>query len=234
MDPIESLYKHVSRVEDKINYVFKNKQLLVLAFIHCSYINENRTIKSHNERLEFLGDAVLGILIAEYLYRNFPEIPEGELSYLRARLVEAQSCMAYVQKLNVEGYLFLGRGESISDGRGRTTILADLFEALIGAIYLDGGMEAATRFLFGHFKEEIESIVDTPRSNWKAMLQDYCQKKFQQVPIYKVLDETGPDHGKQFCVVVYADKQQLGIGSGASKKIAQQAAAENALSKIED
>lgn len=232
MNNIEDVIRNASTIEAKIDYTFKDKSILALAFIHRSYVNENRDVSQHNERLEFLGDSVLGMIIAEYLYRFLPETPEGDLSYLRSRLVEAGSCVAYIQKLDVDGYLLLGKGERMNDGRGRDTILADLFEAIIGAIYLDGGLEAAKRFIFKNFAREIDEILKTPLRNWKALLQDYCQKKYQKTPMYKVFSETGPDHSKHFKIIVYVDDIELGHGEGASKKAAQQSAAANALSRF--
>ncbi len=232
MNAILNLISSAPEIESKIDYQFKDRNLLALAFVHCSYVNENRSISHHNERLEFLGDSVLGMLIAEYLYLHLPSTPEGELSYLRSRLVEASSCVAYVMKLDLGKYILLGKGEKMNDGRGRDTILADLFEAIIGAVYLDGGVEAAKHFLFGHFSAEIAETLKQPLQNWKALLQDYCQKKFQQAPFYKVLEESGPDHVKTFKVAVLLNEQTLGYGEGSSKKEAQQAAAENALTHV--
>lgn len=234
MNPLENLFNNAPKIETKIRYSFKDKSLLALAFIHRSFVNENRDVKEHNERLEFLGDSVLGVLIADYLYRYLPSRPEGELSSLRSRLVEAGSCLNYVEKLEVESFLLLGRGERLNEGRGRESILADLFEAIIGAIYLDGGLEAAKRFLFQNFSKEIESILKTPIQNWKALLQDWCQKKYQTTPVYKVLSETGPDHRKTFHISVIINHTEMGFGEGSSKKEAQQAAAEDALSKVEE
>lgn len=232
MNAIEELIHNAPAIESKLGYTFRDRSLLALAFVHRSFINENRDVAQHNERLEFLGDSIIGMLIAEYLYRRLPSHPEGELSYLRSRLVEASSCVAYVQKLHLEKHILLGRGERMNDGRGRESILADLFEAVIGAIYLDGGIEAARSFLFNNFSCEIDTILKTPLRNWKALLQDFCQKKYQQTPAYRVLDEVGPDHSKIFTIAVMVNDQELGRGSGASKKEAQQAAAEEALSRV--
>lgn len=233
MNALTELLKNASEIEAKIGYMFKDKSYLSLAFVHRSFINENRDIiQQHNERLEFLGDSILGLLIAEYLYKYLPSTPEGELSYLRSRLVEANSCVAYIQKLDVEAYLLLGKGERMNDGRGRESILADLFEAIIGAIYLDGGLEAARRFLFKNFSKDIEEILKTPIRNWKAQLQDFAQKKYQQPPVYKVINESGPDHSKIFQVSVFIHDQEVGKGEGASKKEAQQAAAADALQRV--
>jgi len=233
MNAYEELIKHASEIESKIGYTFKNRSILALAFIHRSYINENKEVGQHNERLEFLGDSVLGILVADYLYRYLPSTPEGELSVLRSRLVEADSCFNYVQKYGLGQYLLLGKGERMNDGRGRESILADLFEAIIGAIYLDGGLEAAKRFLFKNFSFEIDAILKTPLRNYKALFQDYCQKNFQQTPTYKVLSEEGPDHSKLFKICVLVNDQEKGYGQGSSKKEAQQAAAADALSRYQ-
>lgn len=229
----QELLSNAPQIERKVGYSFKNPQLLALAFVHRSFINENRNITFHNERLEFLGDSILGLLVADHLYTHFPDTPEGELSYLRSRLVEASSCVSFIQKLHIEEYLLLGKGERLNDGRGRETILADLFEALIGAIYLDGGIEAAKAFLFHNFIQEINGILQKPLRNWKALLQDFCQKQFQQTPTYSVLKESGPDHKKMFEISVSIHKKELGKGMGSSKKEAQQAAAENALSHLQ-
>lgn len=232
MNQITQLIQNARLIEEKLGYSFKDRSLLLLAFIHRSFINENKDVKEHNERLEFLGDSILGLLMAEYLYRFLPSTPEGQLSYLRSRLVEATSCIEYIQSLNIAHYILLGKGERMNDGRGRGSILADLFEAIIGAIYLDGGLEAARTFLFNNFAKQIDAILQTPLRNWKALLQDYCQKKYQQTPIYQVLHESGPDHSKVFQVSVTINNQELGIGQGPSKKEAQQAAAEDALSRF--
>lgn len=229
MNPIEQLLFHAPEIESQLGYRFRDHSLMALAFVHRSFINEHREIDQHNERLEFLGDSVLGLLVAEHLYRHMPSTPEGDLSYLRSRLVEASSCIAYMQKLDLEKYLLLGKGEKRNDGRGRDSILADLFEALIGAIFLDGGLPAAQQFLFGNFSEDIASILKMPLNNWKALLQDYCQKNFQQTPTYIILHEAGPDHSKTFTIAVSVNGKEIAQGSGASKKEAQQAAAESAV-----
>lgn len=232
MHQMEYLQQNIAAIEKKLGYVFRDRSLLTLAFIHRSYINENRAVTHHNERLEFLGDAVLGMLISDYLYCYLPSTAEGQLSYLRSRLVEASSCVNYVQNLNIAPYILLGKGERMNDGRGRDSILADLFEAIMGAIYLDGGLEAAKDFLFRNFSPQIEDILKTPLRNWKALLQDHCQKKYQQTPTYHVLQASGPDHSKIFEISVLINQQELGRGKGASKKEAQQAAAADAISRF--
>jgi len=226
------LAKKIPQIEEKLCYKFKDSSLLLLALTHCSYVNEHPEVTSHNERLEFLGDSVLGMIMAEYLYNHLPHHPEGELSAFRSRLVESSSCVTYIQKMSIGSFILLGKGERMSVGRGRETILADLFEAVIGAIYLDGGLEAAKHFILNNCAAEIEAILEMPVNNWKALLQDYCQKKFQKTPTYQVIKEEGPDHGKLFKISVSIEDKVLGFGEGTSKKIAQQAAAADALSRI--
>lgn len=234
MNTYGHLVKGIPLIEAQIGYTFKEKSLAALAFIHRSFMNENRgVIENHNERLEFLGDAILGLIVSDFLYSHLPDHPEGELSYLRSRLVEATACTLYLNKIDLEKFLMVGRGESMNEGKGRGTILADLFEALMGAIYLDGGMEAARTFFFTYFKEEVFAIIDKPHRNWKAELQDYCQKNFQKPPEYTVLKEEGPDHLKTFFIRVELDGSVLGGGKGSSKKEAEQAAAEDAILKME-
>lgn len=232
MNTVEQLTHDIPQIESKLGYVFRDKSYLMLAFVHRSFLNENRKTTHHNERLEFLGDSVLGMLMAQFLYLQLPETPEGDLSYLRSRLVEASTCMTFVQKLNLEKHLLLGKGERMNDGRGRDSILADLFEAIIGAIFLDGGVEAVRQFLFRNFEHEISDILITPLRNWKALLQDYCQRKFQHPPQYVVLEEVGPDHSKIFTIAVMINEEELGRGKGSSKKEAQQAAAADAMVRV--
>jgi len=234
MESIEEIKQKLSLIEEQIGYQFKDPALLVLAFVHRSFTNENREVVSgHNERLEFLGDAVLGLFVSQFLYIEYPALPEGNLSYLRSRLVEAEACAHYIDRLKLGTYLLLGRGESMNEGKGRSTILADLFEALLGALYLDGGMEVAHSFFFGHFKDDILATIKSPARNWKAELQDYCQKKYHKPPVYEVQNEEGPDHDKVFHIVVKLDDQVLGKGSGSSKKEAEQNSAQEAIETLE-
>jgi ribonuclease III len=233
MNLVEKLIARIPMIEEKIKYTFKNKQLLVLSFVHRSFFNEHRDlIQQHNERLEFLGDSVLGLMISDYLYAQLPEESEGFLSHLRSHIVEASSCAGLLNQLGIAQYVLLGKGERMNDGRGRETILADLFEALIGAIYLDSGIESSKKFFFFHFSEKIEEHLRKPLRNWKAELQDYSQKKYQKPPAYKILKESGPDHSKMFHVIAYIDGAEAGEGTGSSKKEAEQTAAEDALKKL--
>lgn len=225
---------NVEEIEKRLRYVFTDKNLLILALTHRSYFNENRNeIEGHNERLEFLGDSILGLIVSEYLYRNLPTQSEGHLSHLRSYLVGAELCVHYMRLLELEEFLLLGRGESVNIGRGRERILADLFEAIIGAIYLDGGLSSAEKFFVGHFSEILDEVMVRPLRNWKAELQDYSQKKYQKPPEYIVLEEKGPPHSRIFVVSVSFGGKEIGQGEGASKKQAEQTAAEDALRHIE-
>ncbi len=234
MDEIDTLLSNVPEIEERVGYNFKNKHLLLSAFIHCSFLNENRGIvDQHNERLEFLGDTVLGLIVSEYLYQKLPYTPEGELSHLRSRLVDASACAGYVQELGIGDYVLLGRGEKQNDGRGRESIRADLLEALIGAIYLDGGIEEAKKLVNKRLIDSIEETLSTPDTNWKAKLQDWCQKRYHEPPNYELIQEIGPDHEKIFEVSVMVRGEVLGSGQGGSKKEAQQEAAKQALERID-
>lgn len=204
-----------------------------MAFIHRSYINEHEEVRDHNERLEFIGDAVLGLLVTEYLYHHYLQEREGRLSYLRSCLVDASACARYIESLRLEEFLLVGRGETLfGNKRQRSSLHADLFEALIAAIYLDGGIAAASRFFFGKCLAEVERTLSNPEANWKALLQDYCQRQHHNMPAYRLLKESGPDHQKTFVVEVAVHDEPLAEGKGSSKKEAQQEAAKNGVLKL--
>ncbi|MCC5832024.1 MAG: ribonuclease III [Chlamydiales bacterium] len=222
-------------IEKKLAIAFQNPTLLLSAFVHRSFWNENQNLVSgHNERLEFLGDSVLGLLIADYLFLKHPELDEGVLSKLRSQLVDAPACAQYIMHLGISEYLLLGKGEQMNIGKGRDSILADLFEAIIGALYLDQGLEAARAFFFSHFKEDVDRLIASPQRNWKAELQDWTQKNFQETPRYEVVEESGPAHQRLFRVVVWIRSEKRGEGRGSSKKEAQTHAAQDALLQIEE
>lgn len=230
----DELKTQLDNIQGKLRFEFKNPDFLLLSFVHSSYVNENRhLVQEHNERLEFLGDAVLGLLISDFLYTTFPGISEGRLSAMRSWLVCSSVCMRFVQKLKLEQYLLLGKGESLLV-RGKETILADLFEALIGAIYLDGGLQAVKTFFFQHFLQDMQNILHSPDENFKADLQVYAQKHFSRVPQYRVLEESGPDHNKYFTVAVFLQEKELARGEGANKKTAEQNAAKHALEHLQN
>ena len=224
----------MEKIEEKLGYTFSDKSLLQLAFIHRSYFNEHQDeVEGHNERLEFLGDAVLGLIVSRYLYKNLPSQSEGHLSHLRSHVVGADACVSYTQSLGLEAFLLFGKGESENLGRGRQRILADLLEAVIGAIFLDGTLEAARAFFLRHFSTYLDESMENPLRNWKADLQDYAQKKVHRPPDYVVVEESGPPHKRTFAIAVNIDGNEVGRGEGPSKKEAEQAAAEDALRLIE-
>lgn len=233
MNPFEHLRSQVEEIEERLGYVFSNKELLFNALVHRSYVNEHRDCPvGHNERVEFLGDSVLNLVLADYLFHRLPSYPEGQLSQLRSKLVETSTCAKYFQKLHLSEFILLGKGEKMTEGHTKMSILADAFEAVVGAIYLDGGLSIAKSFLLCHFEEEANEAIGSPPRNFKAELQDYSQKKFQKAPLYKVIEESGPDHAKRFHVIALIGEKEAGMGMGNSKKEAEQRAAFDALSKM--
>lgn len=233
MKTYRQIEEHIEEIEKVLGCTFKEKSVLLRAFVHRSYFNEHRgSVEAHNERLEFLGDSVLGLLVSDYLYKKFPEHPEGELSHMRSYLVDAASCAQLVMSLGLDEWILLGKGESMNQGKGRDSILADLFEAVLGAIYLDGGLDEARRFFFSHFEEKLDTLVLQPMRNWKAELQDWTQKMYQMAPTYEVLEEKGPDHCKLFHVGAFIGKKLLGEGMGHSKKEAETEAAKQAVERL--
>ncbi len=216
--------------KDKLKVTFNNLELLVTAFTHRSYLNEHKkSVKEHNERLEFLGDAVLELVVTEYLYANFDE-PEGVLTNWRSSLVRTESIGAAAAKYEFEPLLRLSRGEKRGSDRARAQILANAFEAVIGAIYLDLGYEAAKRFLTDSILSTLEDILAS--GSWmdsKSHLQELAQSQENATPAYRVMSEEGPDHDKTFTVGVYVNDKLRGQGNGPSKQAAQQKAAEAAL-----
>ena len=220
-----------SDFEKKISVKFKDKNLLKKAFIHRSYINENGSDSlSHNERLEFLGDAVLELAVTDFLYKKYPESTEGELTALRSALVNAVIISSVADNLGMNDYLLLSRGESKDRGKARQYILANTYEALIGAIYLDQGYAAADKFIVRTLLPKTEEIVN--KKLWrdaKSLVQEKAQEFVQYTPQYKVLSEAGPDHDKHFTVGIYFAKDLIAEGKGKSKQEAEQAAALQAL-----
>lgn len=220
----------MDKLEEKLKYSFSNKNLLGIALTHSSYANENKSggLKS-NERLEFLGDSVLGMVVAEHLYKNYPELPEGRMTRLRAELVCEQSLVRVARELDLGRYIQLGRGEEHSGGRQRQSILADCVEAVIAALYLDGGMSTARTFIVGSILPEMEGEAVRLGSDYKTMLQERVQQKSGQVLSYELINESGPDHVKIFTVRVLLNSEPIGEGTGRTKKEAEQFAARHAL-----
>ena len=222
----------LSSLEKKINIKFNNKDLLQQALVHRSYLNENPDFHlEDNERLEFLGDAVLEMVVTEYLYQNYPD-PEGELTNWRAALVNAKMLSEKADRLAVNNYLLLSRGEAKDKGRARQYILANTFEALVGAIFLDQGYEKVSQFIKKEILKELPKIIKQKLyQDPKSSFQEESQDKFGLTPAYKVIKEWGPDHAKQFIVGLYLDQKLIAKGQGASKQEAQEKAAETALKK---
>lgn len=218
------------KIADDFGLVFSDLTLLETAFTHTSYANEHRLLKiSHNERLEFLGDAVLQLMISQYLFKKYPKKPEGDLSKLRSMIVREESLAGFSRQLGFADYIKLGKGEERSGGRERATILGDLFEAFLGALLLDKGVEAVAAFIEQVMIPQIEQGNFEQVKDYKTSLQELLQAKGEVSIDYQVVSETGPAHAKTFEVTVWVNQKEISSGSGKSKKLAEQAAAQNAL-----
>lgn len=215
-------------LQQKIGYEFKNPDLLETALTHSSYANENSATRGEsNERLEFLGDSVLGIITAENFYTNYKNLPEGDLTKLRAATVCEKSLCDFARQIDLGSYLLLGRGELCTQGYKRPSILADAFEALIAAIYLDGGMDAAKGFVLKYIEDAVRK--HSGFKDHKTVLQEVIQRNPGELIEYVLVGETGPDHDKRFEVEVHLNSNVIGRGVGTSKKKAEQLAAKEAL-----
>ena len=216
-------------LEEKINYTFKNKDLLKEALTHSSYANDCQ-LGYNNERMEFLGDAVLSLVSAQYLYERYPDWPEGDLSKLRSSLVCTQSLSDFAREIDLGNYLLLGRGEEKTGGGDRSSNLENAFEALIAAIYLDGGMEPAKKHVMNFVLREIKHhSSEESFKDYKTVLQEIIQRNPEENLTYILTDESGPDHDKSFTVEVHLNSNVIGTGTGKSKKQAEQMAAKEAL-----
>ncbi|MGI5850602.1 MAG: ribonuclease III [Caldicoprobacterales bacterium] len=223
---------NIDVLEKKIGYKFKNPDLLLNALTHSSYANENRGI-SDNERLEFLGDAVLGLVIADYLYRLFEEHKEGDLTKIRASIVSEGPLSQIARDIRLGRFLLLGKGEAISGGRDRDSVLADALEAVIGAVYLEAGINQAKELIIGLFSSLMEnSFQGKGFQDYKTNLQEVLQAMGEEEIVYRVIKETGPDHDKEFVIEVLCGRRVIGRGKGKSKKEAEQRAAKEALGNI--
>lgn len=230
----DSLINDLENFEKEIQYNFKNKTNLILALTHSSYANEFKSEKlSSNERLEFLGDSVLSVVISENIYKNYSHLTEGEMTKFRANVVCESSLENCANNLNIGQFLLLGKGEEITGGRTRTSILSDAMEALIGAIYIDGGFESAKNFVLNQMKKYVDdSIKGEIFMDYKTQLQEIIQKSNDQKVTYEIIDEKGPDHSKIFVSQVKLDDEVIGVGKGRTKKEAEQMAAKTSLKKI--
>lgn len=218
-----------TELENKLEYHFKNKKYLETALTHSSYANEVRGAGSSNERLEFLGDSVLGVIVADYLFKNYPKMPEGDLTKTRASLVCEKACCGFSKQLGVGEFLLLSHGEQNSGGRTRSSILADAFEAILAAIYLDGGMEEARKFVLRFVAPLVGNTKPKSFKDYKTVLQEIIQQNPEEHLEYVLTGESGPDHDKHFNVEVHLNSNVIGKGGGRSKKEAEQQAAREAL-----
>lgn len=222
----------IKDLEMALGYHFHNITLLQNALTHSSYANERwRDSLASNERLEFLGDSILGMITAEHLYRAYPNRPEGELTKIRADLVCETALAAAANRLELGKHLLLGHGEEQGGGRSRNSILADAVESILAAAYLDGGFEAARALVHTHILVDIPA--EKPRSvDYKTRLQEQVQKKKNQVLLYKLVEQSGPDHAKEFVVELQLNGEPVGTGRGSSKKRAEQEAAREAMERL--
>lgn len=220
-------------LQKTLDLKFKDINLLKAAFVHRSYLNEARNIRESNERLEFLGDAVLSFLTSHFLYETYPDYPEGILTNIRSSLVKTKSLSDIARTLELGELLFLSRGEEESGGRKNPSLLADTFEALLGAIFLDQGIEAAKKFLTAHLFPNAHDIVEKKTYiDYKSLLQEIIQEQSRVSPTYRVIKSEGPDHAKTFWVEAVIENKVLGQGQGRSKQEAEQSAALTALEKM--
>lgn len=215
--------KKPEQLQEVLHYTFKNPALLRIAMTHTSFANESKVPSTHNERLEFLGDSVLSVVVADYLFHHSKR-PEGELTRMRASLVSEEALFQFAQEIHLGDYLRLGRGEDLGGGRSRPSVVSDAFEALIAALYLDGGMETARNFILPFITEG-----KTAEEDYKTRLQEVIQQNPEEKLHYEVESENGPDHDKKFVVAVYLNSNRMAAGEGRSKKAAEQQAAKEAL-----
>jgi len=215
-------------IENIIGYRFGNKEFLKEALTHKSYAGEHRSSK-HNERLEFLGDSILGAIVADYVYNQCPHVEEGVLSKIKSNLVSRRNLYLWGKKLDLGKYMSLGHGELATGGRERDSIISNAVEAVIGAVYMDGGYPAAEAVILPWVKTQ--ELTQDAR-DFKSLLQEHLQKRGQQTPVYEVIQTVGPEHDKTFTVRVCLGEKELGTGKGHNKKMAEQAAAQNAFERM--
>jgi ribonuclease-3 len=217
--------EQLAELERALDYRFHRVELLNQALTHKSYVHEQREPAQHNERLEFLGDAVLGLVIGDYCYGKFADLAEGELSKLRASLVNEGNLARIARRLELGSYLLVGRGEELTGGRSKASLLADTLEAVLAAVYLDSSLEDVYQVVLRCFQEDLGTVLNQGHKDYKSDLQEYTQEKFGCIPTYVVVRERGPDHEKVFEVEIAIRGQLQGSGTGKSKKEAEQAAA---------
>lgn len=221
--------ERLAEFEKLIGYTFKDRSILYEALSHSSFANESKDKLNSNERLEFLGDSVLSIVVSDYLFANFKDLPEGELTKTRATLVCEKTLAQFAKTIDLGEYLMLGKGEIATGGNERPSILADAFEAVIAAIYLDGGMDAAKKHIMRFMPEDIRAAVSKAYDDYKTILQEIVQKNPEEHVDYYLVGESGPDHNKSFEIEVRLNSNVIGKGTARSKKQAEQNAAKEAL-----
>jgi ribonuclease-3 len=221
-------------LQESLNVMFKNAVLLEQALVHSSYVNENPGLApTSNERLEFLGDAILGFLVAEKLYQDFPDLAEGEMTRVRSILVRRETLAHIARSFKLGDYLYMGRGEEASGGRRKPVNLAGALEAVVAAIFLDRGLAVARELVLRWLAGELQEVMERRRNvDYKSQLQELVQSKYRASPSYRMIEATGPDHAKIFTVEVQIGDRILGRGSGKSKKVAETEAARNALERL--
>jgi ribonuclease III len=233
-------HQRLRLVSESLQVEFKRWELLRLALVHRSYLNElgldsDEAVADSNERLEFLGDAILGMITGEFLYHAFPDLPEGQLTAYRTALVRTETLADWARRYKLDQHLYLGRGEMVNEGEVRDRILAGAFEAVLAAIYLDLGLRKTRTFLTRLLREDSEAIISAGQeTNYKGRLQELIQDRYRITPAYHTLAVDGPAHQRIFQVEVVVGDQQVGIGSGSSKRAAQQEAARQALQQLAD
>ncbi len=228
-------YRQLNRLQKIIKVKFKDKSLLNRAMIHRSYVNESRSGFKDNERLEYLGDSVLAVVINEYLFKRYEDYLEGDLAKIKSAVVSEATLAKISSEINLGSFLLLGKGEERSGGRIRTSILANTLEALIGAVYLDAGLKASKRFILSLFKKDIERIDKLSYlRDPKTTLQEFVQGKYKQRPVYEVINESGPDHKKEFTVKLVVNGREISTGMGTSKRKAEMEAAKKVLHEIQN
>lgn len=229
MTPKKTNWKEL---EEKLGISFKDEGLLALAFVHKSFINEHPSERHYNERLEFLGDAVLELSVTQFLYKKYPDQPEGQLTNWRSALVKGKNLAKVSKSLDLGKFLLLSRGEELSGGRDKEYILANTCEALIGAIYLDKGFKVADEFVMKHIVVMLDDIIAKGLNvDAKSRVQELSQDRYNLTPTYELISESGPDHDKKFVMGIYFGKKLAGEGEGPSKQDAEQAAATDAMKK---
>ncbi len=224
----------LDELEKRLGLKFQNQELLRLAMVHRSYVNEKSSANQSNERLEFLGDAVLSLVVANYLYQQYPDQPEGELTDLRSAIVRRETLSKWAGEFGLGQYLFLGKGEAATGGRSRTLTLASAFEAVLGALFVEDGLTGVQGWLLPLVEKElIEVIAENRHRDYKSLLQEAVQRHYHEAPSYSVSNATGPEHERIFEVEARLGERVLGRGNGPTKQYAQQAAAKAALALVQ-